>query len=57
MMTIPIPTYLLDNEQLVALKNDALEVMDPFHECSRALACIMAINKELKARNYLQLVR
>ena len=55
-MTIPLPTYLLDDEALTALREDALEVMEEFHECERALDCIAAINKELKARNFLRLV-
>ena len=56
-MTIPIPAYLLDTEQLDMIKRDALSIMEEFNECSRALACIAAINKELKARNYLRLVK
>ncbi len=56
-MTIPIPAYLLDTEQLDMIKRDALSIMDESNECSRALACIAAINKELKARNYLRLVK
>lgn len=56
MTTIPIPTYLFDLEQLEQLRAQACEFMNTAGECDRALACVNALNAEIKARGHVPAV-
>lgn len=50
--SIPVPTHLLRDEDLVALRETCLSVMQggEGEECPSTLTCIAAVNAELDAR-------
>ena len=54
-MTIPVPTYFMDDGDLKDLREAAYCVLanqdEGTEDCPRALACIKAINRELFKRD------
>jgi len=52
--SIPVPTYLLADDELIAIREICLITMRDNGECPQALACIAAVNDELDLRSMQQ---